>query len=496
MPADQQIGGYPQPGQLSSIVDEATLDSEGRCVILEFPAFVLLGVYSPANRDETRDEFRLGFLEALDARVRNLIACGKQVILAGDLNVVRSEMDSNAISDGLRKTGISIDEWASMPSRQLFNNLIYSEQLSANGSQQHGRVLWDLCRYFHPDREGMNTCWDTKKNTRPANYGSRIDYVLCSDGLKDWFTHADIQEGLMGSDHCPVYAVTAKKVPIDASQAHILDVMNPPDMFRNGERRREWNHKDLLPLSAKLIPEFDRRQSIRDMFTRQTSSTNLIPNGLEQIHSSQPAIIDTTNSTTRQSAHIPVTPEIITAKPELPASTPQPSLTSKRILTSPNEKSVAKRNKLSPEAGGNTKSKKGPNQTTLRGFFMPKDVSTRTSNSCVENDNQVSNPPRTNIEASCALEELKPASPGSTLQNHSKEIAPFSVTGEAVFDPIQAKESWSKLLGKRIVPRCEHNEPCISLVTKKAGINCGIYSLLGTLRRLSSPNCPLIHVSK
>jgi AP endonuclease-2 len=42
-----------------------------------------------------------------------------------------------------------------------------------------------------------------------------------------------------------------------------------------------------------------------------------------------------------------------------------------------------------------------------------------------------------------------------------------------VFDPIEAKESWSKLLGKRVAPRCEHSEPCISLTTRKPGVNCG-----------------------
>ncbi|MCJ1230295.1 Class II abasic (AP) endonuclease, partial [Toensbergia leucococca] len=69
LPKEQQIGGYPTNAQLaSSVVDAATLDSEGRCIILEFPAFVLLGVYSPANRNETRDDFRLGFLDVLDAR--------------------------------------------------------------------------------------------------------------------------------------------------------------------------------------------------------------------------------------------------------------------------------------------------------------------------------------------------------------------------------------------------------------------------------------------
>ncbi|PHH90957.1 hypothetical protein CDD83_2085 [Cordyceps sp. RAO-2017] len=72
LPSDQQIGGYPRPGQLSGNVEELELDSEGRCVILEFPAFVLLGVYSPANRNEARDDFRLGFLEALDFLVREM----------------------------------------------------------------------------------------------------------------------------------------------------------------------------------------------------------------------------------------------------------------------------------------------------------------------------------------------------------------------------------------------------------------------------------------
>ncbi len=44
---------------------------------------------------------------------------------------------------------------------------------------------------------------------------------------------------------------------------------------------------------------------------------------------------------------------------------------------------------------------------------------------------------------------------------------------ENVFDPIEAKESWSKLLGGRVVPKCEHGEDCISLVTKKPGMNRG-----------------------
>ena len=200
---DQQIGGYPTPAQLSkSAVDATTIDSEGRCVILEFPAFVLLGVYSPANRDESRDDFRLGFLSLLDARIRNLISMGKRVILAGDLNVSSEELDTANAGSAMRKAGINSQEYLSTPSRRLFNQII--EDGKVIGEKDEGRekpVLWDVCRGFHPARKGMFTCWEQKVNARPGNCGSRIDYVLSSLVMKSWFFESNIQEGLMVEDY-------------------------------------------------------------------------------------------------------------------------------------------------------------------------------------------------------------------------------------------------------------------------------------------------------
>ena len=106
------------------LVDDATLDSEGRCVILEFPAFVLIGTYSPANSDGTRDDFRLGYLDALDVRIRNLVAMGKRVVLTGDLNVVGASIDTANLFDRLRKEGVTVEEFFSTHSRRLFNQLV------------------------------------------------------------------------------------------------------------------------------------------------------------------------------------------------------------------------------------------------------------------------------------------------------------------------------------------------------------------------------------
>jgi AP endonuclease-2 len=205
LPVDQQIGGYPNVNQVSSALEAsdratqaAALDSEGRCVILEFPAFVLLGIYCPANRDETRSGFRLAFLNLLDARVRNLIALGKRVVLAGDINISKCELDTANFESSLRKNGMTADEYLSMPPRRLLNHLV--EDGKVLGVRDGGRdlpVLIDLCRKFHPQREGMFTCWEQKVNARPGNFGSRIDYIFCSLDMKEWFLDANIQEGLL-----------------------------------------------------------------------------------------------------------------------------------------------------------------------------------------------------------------------------------------------------------------------------------------------------------
>ena len=181
-----------------SKIDAATLDSEGRCVLLEFPAFVLIGVYCPAHRDESRDTFRLEFLNALDARVRNLVAMGKRVFLAGDINIAKAPIDSAHALEEIRKNATTAERYISTPSRILFNALLSDGVVI--GKRDYGRehpVLHDICRSFHVGRAGMYTCWDTRLNTRPGNYGARIDYVLCSLDMRDWFSESNIQEGLM-----------------------------------------------------------------------------------------------------------------------------------------------------------------------------------------------------------------------------------------------------------------------------------------------------------
>jgi AP endonuclease-2 len=503
LPEDQQIGGYLSASQLSECgLDAETLDSEGRCVILEFPAFVLIGVYSPANRDETRDEFRIGFLTALDSRVRNLVSSGKRVFLTGDLNIIREELDTANGKERLRKSGMTVEEYFSTPSRRILNQMVVGGKVY--GDKDAGReepVMWDICRSFHPLRTGMFTCWEQKVNARPGNYGSRIDYVLCSTDWKDWFSESNIQEGLMGSDHCPVYAVIKDHVEFGGAETNIKDIMNPKGMFQDGKRLREWSLQDLLPTSAKLIPEFNKRRSIRDMFTKKPS----LSRGASSL--STVTKEESEDGTVDQSVPAPTTPLPELGAEESPSRAPlaEPTVSAKIVTenASPKPPTTNTTNKrplggtdsarpskwtksgsTSKTAPITSKIQPGKGQSSLMGFFKPKTPAASDSGpSPVKTTNGTRTEARGQISP-CSTSPLQlkqpgPASPIKSSEQRSENLssakpAPFDPADqESVIDPIVAKESWSKLLSKRVLPRCEHNEPCVSYQTKKAGINCG-----------------------
>lgn len=468
------------------------LDSEGRCVILEFPAFVLIGVYVPATRDDTRTDFRMGFFSALDARIRNLVAMGKQVILAGDLNVIRTDIDTAGFAEQLRKEGLTLEDFLSTPSRRFFNQLIFDGQVI--GDRDEGRenpVMWDITRTFHPKREGMFTCWETKKNARPGNFGSRIDYILCTDGVKDWLEDSNIQEGLMGSDHCPVYVTFADIVKNDGVDVHIADLMNPAGMFKEGRRLREWTTKDLLPQSAKLLTEFDRRRNIRDMFAKKSVQTQPRADLRHATTTDVPPSISDDSATQKSvlaPQSIPTTDLATTEALSSQITDPQSKGAHKTVAIKRSTFGTStQQTKKARLASTKDKVKAGPSQSSLTGFFKPKthpastnEQDGRLEGSFTSANNEerspsaklpISTSPMPDREAGSDAVET-----GVTVEFKNQTEEASAEDEGKVFDPIESKESWSKLLGKkREAPPCEHGEPCISYVTKKPGLNKGMY---------------------
>jgi AP endonuclease-2 len=289
----------------------------------------------------------------------------------------------------------------------------------------------------------------------------------------------------MGSDHCPVYAVLKEKVEVDGKEVDVRDMMSA-GLFKDGIRQREWTAKDLLPMSAKLIPEFDRRRSIRDMFTKKPSlpaESSVVTSNGELSQQQQPFSrheqcgVDsqetggTNGSSTQYETSKYHEPQQLAEQPGID----MPAFITKSPVKRPAESIASLPQKKSKINGKVAKGQVPKGQSSLKGFFKPKsstpsriDSQDEASQQSLEDSTtRICTPSPRLIERSMPdLTFPSPKPAPLVVSEVSSEDKPF-------VDPIVAKESWSKLLSKRVVPRCEHNEPCISLLTKKPGVNFG-----------------------
>ncbi|KAF2160285.1 hypothetical protein M409DRAFT_29374 [Zasmidium cellare ATCC 36951] len=468
LPENESIGGYPTPLQEAELgVDAAALDAEGRCVVVEFPAFVLFGVYSPANSNGLRDDFRYGFIRALDCRIRNLIKEGKNVVLVGDLNVTRHEMDSGPTLEDIRKSLITREEYLMSPNRRIFNQLLIGgEVLDERDEGREQGVLYDTTREFHRDRAGMYTHWETKINARPGNYGSRIDFVLVSAAMRPWLKDANIQEGLLGSDHCPVFVDFKDAIPWNGRDTSLLDVMNPPGAFVEGERKQEWKIASTPGFSAKRMPEFDKRRSIKSMFAAPALKK---PQPSQQItKDAQDGVVQATDIA--QSKGLEMKSDL-SVNDSGPSQSTSPD--SKR-KASVNQESPLKKQKSEPKTSSSKAQAPSKGQQSLRGFFQAKSQPAPAAalkdaaSTDIVGDTQ-------SMDEVDAEQSQSAATPTNTQPSEFASPSPSpSKFASQLASAEQTQRSWGALFSKPVAPLCEsHQEPCKTMQTKKKGSNQG-----------------------
>ena len=161
------------------------LDTEGRIITLEYPAFWLVTCYTPnAQRELARLDHRLKWDEAFR---EYLVALDKTkpVIACGDLNVAHKEIDLKNPASNRGSAGFSDEERAS-----------FTKLLEAG--------FTDSFRFLNPDATGIYSWWSYRFNARKNNAGWRIEYFIVSDRIKDKITATPIHTEIFGSDHCPV----------------------------------------------------------------------------------------------------------------------------------------------------------------------------------------------------------------------------------------------------------------------------------------------------
>ncbi|KAG8884799.1 Class II abasic (AP) endonuclease [Tulasnella sp. 332] len=235
-------------GTTPSSFESIRLDQEGRALVMDYGLFVLVNVYCPAETSESRLPFKVNFHRLLEKRVEALIKEGREVIVLGDINIAATPLDHGEGSLASRQIG-----FYEHPARAWFKAWLSPE----------GPMI-DAVRKFHPDREGMYTCWSVLLSARDSNYGSRIDYILITKGLLPWLKFGDIQADVRGSDHCPVYIDLHDSITLTSGQTVALaDAMQSADRGSSGLAApricaRQW---DEFSGKQKLLSNFFQKKA-------------------------------------------------------------------------------------------------------------------------------------------------------------------------------------------------------------------------------------------
>jgi exodeoxyribonuclease-3 len=181
-------------------------DHEARIAVAEVDAaagpFVVASIYVPNGGKDLPAKIR--FLEALTGWAAATRAAGRELVLCGDMNVARAEIDVHPRERNPRLPGQLPEE------RALFTGL-----LDAAG-------LHDLGRERDPANDAMYSWWAPWRNMRARNIGWRLDYVLASDGLARRNQSCPAERETGTSDHAPVIAT------FFTDAAHTAPASSPP----------------------------------------------------------------------------------------------------------------------------------------------------------------------------------------------------------------------------------------------------------------------------
>jgi len=161
-------------------------DYETRVAEAHSGPYVFVSMYLPNGGKDF--DAKLKFMRALAAYPATFE--GKKVIIAGDLNVARADIDVHRSQRKAGLIGQRSDE------RELF------EKFLAAG-------LVDVCRKLAPDDKQLFTWWPYWRNARERNVGWRIDYVLVNEPLASTVQESRVRREFGTSDHAPVIVTFA-----------------------------------------------------------------------------------------------------------------------------------------------------------------------------------------------------------------------------------------------------------------------------------------------
>jgi exodeoxyribonuclease-3 len=162
-------------------------DTESRIVCAQLGNTVFASVYVPNGGKDY--PAKLAFMKSLGAWAGRQHEEGREVVICGDINIARSEMD---VHPRERKPVIG----------QLPEERALFEALLDTG-------LVDVGRALDPDNANLFSWWAPWRNMRQRNIGWRLDYILASKSIAARAQSCPVLADYGTSDHAPVMMTTS-----------------------------------------------------------------------------------------------------------------------------------------------------------------------------------------------------------------------------------------------------------------------------------------------
>ena len=166
-------------------------DSHSRYIEGAVNGILIGGLYLPNGNPKPGPKFdyKLRWFERLITYAAKLLVSDQPVMLAGDFNVMPTDLD------------------VYKPERWL-DDALFAPEARAAYSRLLAQGWTDALRTLHPD-EHIYTFWDYFRNAFGRNAGLRIDHMLLSPALADRLVDAQVDVAVRGwdksSDHAPVW---------------------------------------------------------------------------------------------------------------------------------------------------------------------------------------------------------------------------------------------------------------------------------------------------
>jgi len=168
-------------------------DTQARYIEAAVNGVMVASIYLPNGNPNPGPKFayKLAWFERLINHAASLMAAGVPVVLAGDYNVVPTEVDI------YQPNSWAGDALVDPAARVAFQRLL-------------SQGWTDSLRASHPDGP-LWTFWSYLRNRWPNDKGLRLDHLLLSPDLADQLVDAGVDRAVRGeegaSDHAPTWIV-------------------------------------------------------------------------------------------------------------------------------------------------------------------------------------------------------------------------------------------------------------------------------------------------